>query len=166
MLERQENQNVPGKSGFCDGIQVWLFHFHFTFQRKQKLGQTTATGFISLVTSVKVSQHWLHFTGIIKSDRILQKFCRFGWEKNLAQIKQGLCEGGEDCTGTASLRLLLQPHCRASVRAEPRHKAEEITSVQTEGLECISGNFLKAEVGQYWLRRQAELANPSWTEGL
>lgn len=42
-------------------------------------------------------------------------------------MKQGLCEGGEDCTGTASLRLLLQPHCRASVRADPRHKAEEIT---------------------------------------
>lgn len=71
VLERQENKILPGKSGFCDGIQVWLFHFHFTFQRKQKLGQTTATGFISLVTSVKVSQHCLHFTEIIKPDRIL-----------------------------------------------------------------------------------------------
>lgn len=55
VLERQENQILPGKSGFCDGIQVWLFHFHFTFQRKQKVGQTTATGFISLVTPVKES---------------------------------------------------------------------------------------------------------------
>lgn len=71
VLERQGNQILPVKSGFCDGIQVWLFHFHFTFQRKQKLGQTTARGFISLVTSVKVSQHCLRFTGIITPDRIL-----------------------------------------------------------------------------------------------
>lgn len=71
VLEKQENTILPGKSGFCDGIQVWLFHFHFTFQRKQKLGQTTATGFISLATSVKVSQDCLHFTEIIKPDRIL-----------------------------------------------------------------------------------------------
>lgn len=55
VLERQENHILPGKFGFCDGIQVRLFHFHFTFQRKKKLGQTTATGFISLVTSVKES---------------------------------------------------------------------------------------------------------------
>lgn len=61
VLERQENQILPGKSGFCDGTQVWLFHFHFTFHRKQKLGQTTATGFISLVTSVRVSQHLAPF---------------------------------------------------------------------------------------------------------
>lgn len=71
VLERQENQILPGNAGFCDGIQVWLFHFHFTFQRKQKLGQTTAAGFISLVTSVKVCQHWVHLTGILEPDRIL-----------------------------------------------------------------------------------------------
>lgn len=115
----------------------------------------------------RVSQHWVHFTGIIKPDRILWKFRRFDWEKNLPQIKQGLCEGGKDCTGTGSLRSLLQPHCSASVKAAPRQTSWiNHPSVQTEGRECILGYFLKAEVGDCWLRTQAGLANPSWTEWL
>lgn len=74
-------------------------------------------------------------------------------------MKQGHCEGGKDCTGTGSPQFLLQPHCSASVKADPSQTSWiNHLSVQTEGLECILGYFLKAEVGEYgWGDRQSQV---------